>query len=461
MALDIGAGLSTMGTAVSQFAGTAALEQQKAALEEQKIKLADQLAGEREEKGRQFTTSEREATQTFTGGESQKNRDVTTGEGALNRTSEEKRSQISAGASVQSAAIHAGATVQAAQIGANAIPADVRTAQWYSKASPEERDAFEKTAPPNVYAQSRRDVADENSKTKLQLKAQADASGLSSEALDNAATAYNVTGVLPSYGMGGANVKLAIQNRAAQMRADSGMSTEQWLGGAAGAQAAKSAMGTLEKQAALANSFSATAEKNGQLLLGMLDKGAGPSGVPMIDRWIQAGRKDVAGDPEVSKLNAVMEAYKTEQAKVMSGATGASGITDAARTHVDGIISTASTPEQIRAVVETFSKERQNRIAGYDEQREALKSRVGGGNSAPAPTTTPAASQPTSTTPNPQAAPRSAPTPLSLPMKEGKVDTRTLQNGAVYNTNRGLGRWDAASGSFMPIEPSVAPGTVR
>ncbi len=103
MAFDIGAGFSSAGEAVAKTAGAYTLEAQKGELEMQKVKLADELAGAREEKHRGFLTSERESTQKFTSGES-----------ALNRANALEAANIglkghlaSAGAAVQSARIHA------------------------------------------------------------------------------------------------------------------------------------------------------------------------------------------------------------------------------------------------------------------------------------------------------------------------------------------------------------------
>lgn len=113
MAFDIGAGLAEAGKSLAQTAQAYTLESQKAELEQEKIKLADQLAGAREEKQRSFVTSEREATQKFTGGEN-----------ALNRDNVVKLANISAAASIQSAGIHAGATLGAARMNIDARRAE-------------------------------------------------------------------------------------------------------------------------------------------------------------------------------------------------------------------------------------------------------------------------------------------------------------------------------------------------
>jgi hypothetical protein len=109
MVFDVGNGLAAAGAAMGKTLGDMNLEAQKADLENQKIMLADQLAGAREEKQRQFTTSERRETQTFQSGEN-----------ALTRTNQKDIATIGANATVQAAGIHAGATLQAATLAAKA-----------------------------------------------------------------------------------------------------------------------------------------------------------------------------------------------------------------------------------------------------------------------------------------------------------------------------------------------------
>lgn len=137
MAFDIGAGLSEMGKSVAQTAQAYTLESQKAELENQKVMLADQLAGAREEKQRGFLTSERLSTEQFTGGEN-----------SANRASSEKVAGIGAAAHLGAAGISAGAAKYSADLQYKAhqealTPAEVRTAQWFAKASPDERAAYQ------------------------------------------------------------------------------------------------------------------------------------------------------------------------------------------------------------------------------------------------------------------------------------------------------------------------------
>lgn len=131
-------GLSAMGTSLAQTAQAATLDTLRAQAEQDKIKLADQLAGVREEKGRQFQTSEREATQTFTGGENEKNR-TTTLEG--HRIS----ASATLGASATSAAAsryNADKQFEAAKLRAEkeTVPNEIKIAKWLTEeATPEQK----------------------------------------------------------------------------------------------------------------------------------------------------------------------------------------------------------------------------------------------------------------------------------------------------------------------------------
>lgn len=146
--INIGAGLAEAGKNVAATAGAWTLEAQKADAEMEKAKLVDQLAGVRQDKQNVFTS-----------GESEKERGFKSGEGALERTSREKISEAQRQATIAAAGISAGAHVAAARYSSDTqeriaqgrqeierealTPAEVRTAQWFAKAGPDERDAFQ------------------------------------------------------------------------------------------------------------------------------------------------------------------------------------------------------------------------------------------------------------------------------------------------------------------------------
>lgn len=75
---DVGAGLAEMGKAVAQVSGTALLEQQKSDLDKERLVLANDLASERESKGRKeahgYEMEKLDKVQTFQLGENEKDR---------------------------------------------------------------------------------------------------------------------------------------------------------------------------------------------------------------------------------------------------------------------------------------------------------------------------------------------------------------------------------------------------
>lgn len=108
MEFNFSAGLSEAGKVISTTAAAYTLEAQRADLEQQKIKLADELAGAREEKQRGFLTSERVEGQKFQSGEK-----------GLDRSHAEKLANLQAETALKSAGISAGASKYAADLGAS------------------------------------------------------------------------------------------------------------------------------------------------------------------------------------------------------------------------------------------------------------------------------------------------------------------------------------------------------
>lgn len=117
MAFDFSAGLHEMGKSVAQTAQAYTLEAQKAELETQRIKLANDLAMERESLGRKETAA-------FAETAAEKQRGWQSGETLADRTSHEKMAEENNRAAIKTAGISAGASIRAAQIGAQSRAAE-------------------------------------------------------------------------------------------------------------------------------------------------------------------------------------------------------------------------------------------------------------------------------------------------------------------------------------------------
>lgn len=229
--------------------------------------------------------------------------------------------------------------------------------------------------------------------------AESTASSLTQDAIDSAAQRYNLDHTLPSFGLGKANapLKTAILNRAEELRKESGIDVGQQFSNQAGAKASQTELSNLQKQRGTILAFADTAQKNLNLVKDLSTK-VGNTGVPVLNRWINAGKRSIQGDPDVSAFDAATQTAINEYAKITSSATGGGVTSDSARAHIESLLNTSQTPQQIANVIDLLNKEIDNRKVGYDNQISRIKSDLmGKKNSSPQVQSTssvPSASQP-------------------------------------------------------------------
>lgn len=134
-------GLSAMGNAVAATAGAAAIEAQRSSLEEEKLKLADQMAGAREHVGRveagDIAAKAATARETFEGGQQTERlgaeKDIETSRETSASGLEDKRTSSAERIARGDQSVRREALT----------PDEVRTAEWLTKATPAQREAFQ------------------------------------------------------------------------------------------------------------------------------------------------------------------------------------------------------------------------------------------------------------------------------------------------------------------------------
>jgi hypothetical protein len=146
-------------------------------------------------------------------------------------------------------------------------------------------------------------------------------------------------------------------------------------------KAAAQALGKVTSIRAQVEASEQTVLKNGQAALQLAARLAGRRGVPVINRWIQAGRKNIAGDPQVAAFHLAVGTVADEYAKVMTTSTGTGGQTsDSARQEAYRRINTAQTPAQLQAVISQMKIEMDNRASRpCATPRSALRNTVRNG----------------------------------------------------------------------------------
>lgn len=218
----------------------------------------------------------------------------------------------------------------------------------------------------------------ENKRTDaMTAKSGASANLMTPEGLDYAAEQYYRTGKMPPLGNGSAALKAQIVSAAAQKAKDEGNSAVAAVLNAQANAANSSALTQISKQQAMVGAFEKNAAKNADIAV-IKSAAVDRTGVPAFNRWVNAGRKEVAGDPAIAEFNAANETFVNEYAKVMSGSMGNTPVSDAAREHAHEMLSTAMTHEQYVAVINLLKQEMGNRMSGFDEEIGGLRQRMMG-----------------------------------------------------------------------------------
>ena len=202
------------------------------------------------------------------------------------------------------------------------------------------------------------------------------------DTLEMDAWRYLTDGTLPTNmgrGAQGSAQATGIRNRAAALAKDMGMSADEIRMGQLTNKTQVQAIGQLAKAKAQILQFEKTANMNADLALEASEK-VDRTGVPLFNRWLQAGRTAIAGDVEAQKFNAANETFVSEYAKVMGGGYGASASTEGAQARAHTLLNTANTKEQYRGVVAQLKREMGNRVKALngqmDEERQNLRNGV-------------------------------------------------------------------------------------
>ena len=212
---------------------------------------------------------------------------------------------------------------------------------------------------------------------------------MSHDAIVNAATRYNMDGTLPPLGMGkSANVtRNAVMSMAAELAKGVDPSDQRLRQISNKANAG--ALNAIVKQENLVGAFERNFTKNADLALGLNDK-RDHSGVPLTQKWINAGRKALAGDPDLRQFDIAIKSVVNEYGKIISGSMGNTALAQGEIKRMEDRLASAQTPAEVAAVISFMKQETANRMAGFKEQKGQLTGEISGQSPASAATATPA-----------------------------------------------------------------------
>jgi hypothetical protein len=217
---------------------------------------------------------------------------------------------------------------------------------------------------------------------------------LSKESIHLLAGKWLLNGQLPA-GMGKQATadRRAIINEGTALANELGLTPGDLVAGTASIKALGSALGKASSIRTQVEGSEATVEKNAQQVLALAPKGGGPTGVPVLNRWIQAGRKNIAGDPDVAAFNLAIGTVADEYAKVMTTATGTGGATsDTARAEAYKRLSNDMTLPALQKTIAQMQIEMDNRTSSLRDVEAGIRTQIrSGGGSIPQPGAAPPA----------------------------------------------------------------------
>lgn len=203
--------------------------------------------------------------------------------------------------------------------------------------------------------------------------------GFTNDAINNAAARYNIDGTLPATGMGKAGVeaRAAILNRAAVLANTSGVSPDDQRIAQIGNKANSAALSKIQQQQTMVGAFEKNFNKNADIAL-QLSNTTDNTGIPLANKWINAGKRAISGDPNLAAYDASVKATVNEYAKIISGSMGNTASSEGEIKKVNDLLNSAQTPQQVSAVLNLMKRETQNRMQGFEDEKTQLKSSMGG-----------------------------------------------------------------------------------
>lgn len=138
------------------------------------------------------------------------------------------------------------------------------------------------------------------------------------------------------------------------------------------------ALTSLSNVYATAQTAMGAAENHGKQIL-ELSKLANVGGIPAINRYWNVGRKQVAGDATVNNLDIAIHAYDREFARYLTSITSAGVLAQSEAKAMEGLISSAKTPEMLIGAVNTTQALMQGKRNSFNDQFNRIKTSLGGG----------------------------------------------------------------------------------
>jgi hypothetical protein len=178
---------------------------------------------------------------------------------------------------------------------------------------------------------------------------------------------------LPALGIGNAasGTKLAILNGIAQNNLALGISGSDFAAIMSSKQSAQKALTKVAQNQGMMTVAEQTANNNFDQIESMLPTIPPKTVSSLLNGFIQSGEIQT-GDPNLKPLAALITSTMNEYAKVITGQTSGSGVSDAARNEAQSMLSVSDNTQSMLNFIATARQEMQNRVQGYATAKDGL-----------------------------------------------------------------------------------------
>lgn len=166
----------------------------------------------------------------------------------------------------------------------------------------------------------------------------------------------------------------AVKDRIPQLAAERDISPEEASGSKGQREALNKTLTDRSKYVAAGNQFVSNFQKQADLVEKYMKPGAAGS-LPVINKWIQAGRK-ATGDPDVSAFDTALRGLAREHQRIVTGVTSNAQLHASAQKTADEILNKDMSPAQIKATLAVMREEATNALDSGKGEVELLKEQL-------------------------------------------------------------------------------------
>lgn len=173
-------------------------------------------------------------------------------------------------------------------------------------------------------------------------------------------------------GQSGRALISAVKDRIPAMAGEMSMTPQDVSTNKATREATNKALTDRTKYVAAATQFISNFQKQADLVEKYLEPGLA-GGVPAFNRWIQAGRTALAGDPDVTNLDTVLRGIAREHQRIVTGVASNAQLHVSSQEIADKQVNSLQSPEQVRGQLKVFREEAENALQSGEEMVSLLK----------------------------------------------------------------------------------------